>query len=294
MKSTGFGIRGSGLGTTSSVARACSVRGVMWAAGVTASGVLLCVTTSAGAQGTIASRVAAAPDGEVRMAFAARPGVCGEGDCISTHHGQTRYSSDHMHYSSDVEWDIQCDDGPVRVVLTMRDHVPVALHTYVGGRWRTPVSGATVTDLGTVGASEAATYLVSLARTASTPPGSDAIFPATLADSATIWPALISLARDASRPRRTRDQAVFWLGQAAADVTASLDSIAVDETVDEQVREQAVFALSQRPPEESVPVLIRIAKTNHDADIRRKALFWLGQSGDPRAIDLFEQILTKN
>jgi HEAT repeat protein len=134
---------------------------------------------------------------------------------------------------------------------------------------------------------------MSLARTSSTSPGSDAIFPATLADSATIWPTLVGLARDASRPHRTREQAVFWLGQAAGDVTGSLDSLAVDDTVDQGVREQAVFALSQRPPEESVPALIRIATTNHDPDIRKKALFWLGQSGDPRAIDLFEQILTK-
>jgi hypothetical protein len=26
--------------------------------------------------------------------------------------------------------------------------------------------------------------------------------------------------------------------------------------------------------------------------VRKKALFWLGQSGDPRAIALFEEILT--
>lgn len=276
MKSTGIGGRGSGLGTTRRLRRA---------AGVATGGIALCVASAAG-QGTIASRVAAAPDGEVRIAFAARPGVCGEGDCISTHYG-------HMHYSADVEWDVECDGGPVRLVLTVRDHLPVGLHTYIGGRWRPPHGGPAVTDLGTVGASEAANYLMSLARASSTSPGSDAIFPATLADSATIWPALVGLARDASRPHRTREQAVFWLGQAAADVTGSLDSLAVDDTVDQGVREQAVFALSQRPPDESVPALIRIATTNHDPEIRKKALFWLGQSGDPRAIDLFERILTK-
>jgi len=39
--------------------------------------------------------------------------------------------------------------------------------------------------------------------------------------------------------------------------------------------------------------LIAVAKTNKDSEIRKKALFWLGQSNDPRAIDLFEQLLTK-
>jgi hypothetical protein len=28
-----------------------------------------------------------------------------------------------------------------------------------------------------------------------------------------------------------------------------------------------------------------------DPELRRTALFWLGQSNDPRAIDLFEEIL---
>jgi HEAT repeat protein len=42
-----------------------------------------------------------------------------------------------------------------------------------------------------------------------------------------------------------------------------------------------------------VPALIRIAKTHSDPDIRRKAIFWLGQSHDPRALALFEDLLTK-
>jgi len=59
------------------------------------------------------------------------------------------------------------------------------------------------------------------------------------------------------------------------------------------VRETAVFALSQRPRDEGVPALIRIVKENRDPDLRRKAIFWLGQSDDPRAIALFEELLSK-
>jgi HEAT repeat protein len=59
------------------------------------------------------------------------------------------------------------------------------------------------------------------------------------------------------------------------------------------VREQALFALSQRPRDEGVPALIRIAKTNKAPELRRKALFWLGQSEDPRALALFEDLLTR-
>ena len=75
--------------------------------------------------------------------------------------------------------------------------------------------------------------------------------------------------------------------------TRGLNDIVVDSDVDREVREQAVFALSQRPREEAVPALIAVARTNKDPEVRKKALFWLGQSHDPRAIDLFEELLTK-
>jgi HEAT repeat protein len=54
-----------------------------------------------------------------------------------------------------------------------------------------------------------------------------------------------------------------------------------------------VFALSQRPQSEGVPILIRLARTDRDPEIRRDALFWLGQSNDPRALDLFEELLVR-
>jgi HEAT repeat protein len=87
---------------------------------------------------------------------------------------------------------------------------------------------------------------------------------------------------------------VFWLGQAAGEsATRDLNNIVLDNGIDREVREQAVFALSQRPHEEGVPALIAVARTNKDPEIRKKALFWLGQSNDPRALDLFEELLTR-
>jgi HEAT repeat protein len=157
--------------------------------------------------------------------------------------------------------------------------------------WRQPRPGQVTTDLGTVSAKEAASYLVGLVRRSQSSVARDAILPATLADSAIIWPDLAAIAKDVGRPTDVRKQAVFWLGQAAADVTGSLDSLASNDEAGREVREQAVFALSQRPKEEGVPMLIKIAQTNHDPEVRRKALFWLGQSDDPRAIALFEAIL---
>src|SRR5207253_11516448 len=105
---------------------------------------------------------------------------------------------------------------------------------------------------------------------------------------------LIKLARNDDLPHSTSGQSVVWVGQAAGDAaTRGLNDMVVDNSVDREVREQAVFALSQRPHDEGVPALIAVARTNKDPEIRKKALFWLGQSHDPRALDLFEELLTK-
>ncbi len=253
---------------------------------------LVCLAPVAYAQ-SIASRVARVSNGTVRMTFAARPGICGSGNSIMHSNGRGRTTwGDNRRTSRDVEWESDCSQGPARVVLDRRDGGLADLRFYVGGRWRQP--GSDVVDLGTVPAREAADYLVSIAQSEKGSMGEKAIFPATIADSANIWPALIRIARNADLPRGTKTQSVFWLGQAAGDAaTANLSSLVLDNSVDREVREQAVFALSQRPRDEGVPALISVARTNKDPEIRKKALFWLGQSHDPRAIDLFEELLTK-
>lgn len=241
---------------------------------------------------TIASRVARVTNGTVRMTFATKPGFCGSGNSIRHDNGRGNTSWGNWNESRDVEWDNECSMGPARVVLDRRNGELSDLRFYVGGRWRP--AGNDVVDLGTVSARDAADYLVSIAQTDKGSTGSKAIFPATIADSAVIWPALLKLARNADVPRNTRSQSVFWLGQAAGDVaTRGLNDLVVDNSVDREVREQAVFALSQRPREEGIPALINVARTNKDPEIRKKALFWLGQSNDPRALDLFEELLAK-
>jgi len=253
----------------------------------------LAVTATLASAQSVASRVARVSDGTVRMSFKVKPGVCGSGNSIWHAGGRGRTTwGDNWNNSRDVEYDIECSTGPARLVLDRRGGEITDVRFYVGGQWRP--AGSDVVDLGMVPAREAADYLVSLAQGEKGSMGEKAIFPATLADSADVWPAFLKIARNADLPHGTRTQAVFWLGQAAGDAaTQNLKEIVVDNGVDREVRESAVFALSQRPREEGVPALIAVARTNKDPEIRKKALFWLGQSHDPRALDLFEELLTK-
>ena len=148
-------------------------------------------------------------------------------------------------------------------------------------------------ELGRLAAPRAADLLLELAARGGSD-GEELIAAASLADSAVVWPRLLELARNRKLDRDARQAAVFWLSQAAGTAaTQGLDSIIADPTGDRDVREHAVFALSQRPEDEAVPALIRIARSHADPSIRRKALFWLGQTGDERAVALFEDILRR-
>ena len=48
---------------------------------------------------------------------------------------------------------------------------------------------------------------------------------------------------------------------------------------------------SHTPSEQSVPMLIDLVKTHKSREVRKKAMFWLAQSGDPRALQMIEEIL---
>jgi hypothetical protein len=93
--------------------------------------------------------------------------------------------------------------------------------------------------------------------------------------------------------RRTRGQALFWLGVRASREALAAIVGAIDDDPDTEVKKKAVFALSQMPKDQGVPKLIEVARTNRNPQVRKQAMFWLGQSGDPRALQFFEEILLK-
>jgi hypothetical protein len=90
-----------------------------------------------------------------------------------------------------------------------------------------------------------------------------------------------------------RGQALFWLAQKAGQKAMGAITGAIENDPDTEVKKKAVFALSQMPKDEGVPKLIEVAKTNRNPEVRKQAMFWLGQSNDPRALDFFEQVLSR-
>ena len=103
---------------------------------------------------------------------------------------------------------------------------------------------------------------------------------------------LLAFARN-GKDTRVRADALFWVAQRAGAKAMETVSNAIDNDPDTEVKKKAVFALSQMPKDEGVPKLIEVARSHRNPEVRRQAMFWLGQSGDPRALKFFEEVLRR-
>jgi HEAT repeat protein len=239
---------------------------------------------------TIARRVAAAPDGEVRMTYATRPDVCGDGrDGVSIR--RSMFFSDRVE-SYGTFSGMRCVDGPARVTLTVRDRKVAEVRTRVGGSWPTGTSG--VTDLGRVSAPEAAAYFISLVpQLDGTSRRHNPMLAAAVADSANVAPEMLRLARTTTLSRETRRRAVHWAGALGdASMVAPLTELARANGSDrgssaddpgpgDGLEGAAVGALSMIPDGAGIPALMTLARGG-SVSVRKAAVFWLGQRDDER------------
>jgi hypothetical protein len=253
---------------------------------------------AASAAQDLAARVNAAPaEATVRFTFDARPGVCGNGENISirsvsdggvTAGDQGRVYTSGSRSTARSDWLRDCAEGPVEMEISRAGGRITDAAARVGGR---PRSGGV--DLGRVQPAVAVAFLLDtdVLRAAADRAADRMVFAATLAD-AESWPGLLRTARDQQLSSRARKSSVFWLAQAAGDrATAGLRSIVGDDSDELEVRKQAVFALSQIRSDDTIDALIEIARSNPEPELRRSAMFWLGQSGSPRAVAFFEEVL---
>jgi HEAT repeat protein len=234
---------------------------------------------------SLASRVDNAPDGRVQFSFAARAGVCGGHTYIQT--GPNSYSGTFYGNMTDVLRTDPCLPGPVRVVIDRAGKVPLSVQAYIGAPDSTQHG---ITDLGRVRAQEAAEYLLSIASTVDGRAGRDALFPASLADSANIAPALLAVARNVNLPRETRRSALSYLGRSTdgmqtipSSVIDPLVAMARDESDNQSVRQQALSVLARLDHGAGIPPLVQLANQTDNGWLARESISALSRSGDPRA-----------
>lgn len=95
-------------------------------------------------------------------------------------------------------------------------------------------------------------------------------------------------------PTDVRRQAIRLLGERVSKRSFEfLSATAQGTDGNAEVQVQAVKAISERRSEESVPLLIKIARTHPNHVVRKQAIRSLGESGDPRAVEYFREVLSK-
>jgi HEAT repeat protein len=258
------------------------------------------LTTALHAQAgsSIARRVAAAPDGEVRLTYATRSNVCGDGrDGVSI--GRS------MYFATNIEsyggWsNMQCERGPARVTLTVDGHKVVGVRTRVAGTWL--AASRDVTDLGTVPAAEAAAYFLSIVPALDGMTRRDnPMLAAAVADSANVAPDMLRIGRTTSLSRETRKRAVHWSGMLGdASMVPPLVELARSNggagSTDDMgpgngIEGAATAALSMIPNDAGVPALTELARGGSES-VRKAAVFWLGQRDDEKSRAVVRSVAT--
>jgi HEAT repeats len=247
---------------------------------------LIGMASPAGAQ-RLAKNVTAS-DGLVQVIYPSRPAACGDGqNFIGNILGRRHMYVDDAGYSGSGSWTTRpCVHGPARIVATVIDGEVTRLRAYIGP---VPPSTSAVRTI-EAAAGDAAGWLAELLASAPSRVAAQAVLPLVLVDGPDPWPLLIKAARDEHRPRQVASSALQWLSFGVTEHLGLQDADG-DRSDDDQMRDQAVFVLSQRRKSESVPELIDLARHAKHPAARKAAIFWLGQSGDPRAVDVYAELL---
>jgi hypothetical protein len=237
------------------------------------------------------ARVAAAP-GTVGFDFDTRENICGNGVSIDVSNDSTlgwnmRRTRSGIHMGDGRRRDEPCEMGPARVVLTHSGATVTDLTVAVGGRRATAD-----TELGAIAPAEAARYLLAIAPRLPGRSGDHALMGAAIADAPSSWRRMLQIARSTDASESSRKSSLFWVSQEASTAaTAGLTDVAMDDASTRSVRSDALYFLAQRRNGEGIPALIRVVRESKSIQLRKDAIYHLSQSGDPRALDLFEQLL---
>lgn len=240
----------------------------------------------------LARRVSAAPDGLVKMTYASRDGICGDGrsfiaDAASSSREYDVWFAGGMSVTGSMgDLRARCEHGPVRLMLVVRDHRVIDVQPFVG-----PSSAATErpgTDLGSVSAPVASRYLLDLAAHGRPDDARNAILAASVADSVRVSPLLAAMARDKSLAGEARESALSWLGRVAPregdrDALRVARTIAGDRDDQTDVRERAIRVIGE--DDDGATYLRTLYSGLDEPTLRERVVRVIGERGTKADMD---------
>lgn len=253
--------------------------------------------TAAHAQ-DLAARLDRVRDGTVRLSFATRAGVCGDGRFIGedTPDGFRTWTIWSGGYSinmmdRDELWAPDCKTGPLRLVVKKTAGRVAELRAAVGVDWKSDV---TVPDLGRVPAPEAADWLLGVAKTTDDDVARVAMLAANMADGARIADRLIEMAKDRKLDPDVRERAMRWVSEAAmregkaGEADRTLRTIAAERDESADLRERAIRELWDTPENDAYlkDLLGKLSRT----DLKERIVRRLGESKGGANADWVRQV----
>src|SRR6185295_2565427 len=237
-------------------------------------------------------RVTSAPDGLVKMTYASRDGICGDGrsfiaDSPVSGRGYDVWFNDGMSMSGTMtDFASRCMRGPVRLLVVVRDHRVVDVQPFVG-----PSSVATErpgTDLGSVSVVDVSRYMLDLAAHGRDDTARNAILAASLADSVKVAAPLAAMARNKSLLPSVRESALRWVGRVASregdrDAMRVARAIAEDRDDDLDVRERAIRVLGEDT--DGAAYLRTLFPRLQEPTLRERVVRVVGENGTKADID---------
>jgi len=228
---------------------------------------------------SLAERIGAVRDGNVHLAYAARPGLCGDGENV-VRSGNSVFVLPNMFGRERDGGTVTCYTGPVRVSIRQIGGEVGSVTVHLGGRWSTTDDAR---DLGTVSAPDAARWMLAQARQVTSRAANYAIVAAALADSISVAGDLARLARDETVRGETRGYAVMWMGfLGGEDVRRNLRDMATDASLNTELRGHAIVALAQREIERTDAEFLQSRYEALPVSLRDKVFLAVSRSGDPR------------
>jgi hypothetical protein len=242
----------------------------------------------------LADRVNSARSDIVRLSFPTRPEICGDGKSIgeTTADGFVTHTFWSGGYSINRHefWEIDCRQGPMRLVVERRNGRVTELRVAVGVDWLPDAAGI---DLGTFSGAEVATWLLDVAE-ADEDLGSVAFLAANAALDAPIANRLIAIARDDSNHPDVRQRAIRWLNRAALREGMSdradqlLRELALARSENVEVRERAIRSL--RKTDENDDWLREQYASLDRAQLRERVIRRIGESHSTANADWLREL----
>lgn len=231
----------------------------------------------------LAGRIARVGEGAVRLTYAARPAVCGNGAFIGveTPSEFRMYTAGDHGFSITTFTDVRpaCRHGPVLLKVIQAGGGVIELRAAVGATW---LENRGDVDLGVVPAAEAAAWLLEVATTASDQVGRIAFLAAAIADSAQIADRVMAIARDRTLGAAVRERAIRWIEVVGVregrgvEATTTLKGIAADRQDVAAVRERAVRELGPSPSNDAF--LRDLYREERDPAIKERIIRRIGES----------------